>query len=195
MVQVGKFTRTKKVYFLFSLIIRQLKERPFLIRQPFSRLLSAYRDKVIRRDGWFRKKIEPNFTDQELKNMNFPWFVRYVLSFNHSSISMNQHWCSYEQICPCEIDYDFIGHFENLAVSIAVEAPILLKEISVDKFVTFPEYHPSKSRPFMLEYYSGLTSEEIYKLWQFYELDFKLFGYDFPGPLQEIYGMKAANEE
>ena len=160
--------------------------KAMFVREPFSRLLSAYRDKVIRKGAWFWKKVEPNITDQELKNMNFPWFVRYVLSFNHSSISMNQHWRSYEQICPCEIDYDFIGHFENLAE----EAPLFLKEIGVDKFVTFPEYHPSKSRPYMLEYYSGLTREEIFKLWQFYELDFKLFGYEFPGPLQEIYDMK-----
>ena len=23
---------------------------------------------------------------------------------------MNKHWRSYEQMCPCEVDYNFIGH-------------------------------------------------------------------------------------
>ena len=82
--------------------------KAMFVREPFSRLLSAYRDKVTGRGGWFRKKVEPNITDQELKGMNFPWFVRYVLSFNHSSISMNQHWRSYEQICPCDTYSTFL---------------------------------------------------------------------------------------
>ena len=95
---------------------------------------------------------------------------------------MNQHWRSYEQICPCEVDYDFIGHFENLGE----EAPHLLRAIGVDHYVTFPDYHPSRSKPYLLEYFSQLSKEEIFKLGKFYELDFKLFGYDFPGPLKEF---------
>ena len=35
----------------------------------------------------------------------------------------DQHWRPYERICPCEVDYDFIGHFENLTE----EAPQPLK--------------------------------------------------------------------
>ena len=95
---------------------------------------------------------------------------------------MNQHWRSYEQICPCEVDYDFIGHFENLGE----EAPHLLRTIGVDHYVIFPDYHPSRSKPYLLEYFSQLSKEEIFKLGKFYELDFKLFGYDFPGPLKEF---------
>ena len=134
----------------------------------------------------------PNITRKELKGVTqnpFPIFVKYILSYNHSTIDMNQHWRSYEQICPCEVDYDFIGHFEN----IAEEAPELLNKIGVDHYVSFPEYHPSKANPKMLEYYSQLSREEIFKLGKFYELDFKLFGYEFPGPLQDVLDMKAAN--
>ncbi|KAJ7376480.1 Carbohydrate sulfotransferase 10 [Desmophyllum pertusum] len=163
--------------------------KAMFVREPFARLLSAYMNKVIWSDEWGRKLTRHrNISNQELEENKFPMFVRHVLSFNHSRITMNQHWRSYEQICPCEVNYDFIGHFENLGE----EAPQLLKVIGVDDYVTFPEYHPSTSRPFLLKSYSTLTREEIFKLGQFYDLDFKLFGYDFPGPLQEILDMKTA---
>ena len=166
--------------------------KAMFVREPFARLLSAFKDRVQPRgNGYFRKYFR-GLTDEELeKNSGFSLFVKFVLSYNHSSMKMNPHWRSYEALCPCEVDYDFIGHFENLGH----EAPHLLKAIGVDHYVTFPEYHPSKSKPHLLEYYSKLIKEEIFKLGTFYELDFKLFGYDFPGPLQVVLDMKNASDE
>jgi len=167
--------------------------KAMFVREPFARLLSGFKDRVQPRgNGYFRKYFH-SITDKELeKNSGFPLFVKFVLSYNHSSMpSMNPHWRSYEALCPCEVDYDFIGHFENLCQ----EASHLLKVIGVDHYVTFPEYHPSKSKPYLLEYYSKLTREQIFKLQKCYELDFKLFAYDFPGPLQAILDVKDASDE
>lgn len=47
----------------------------------------------------------------------------------------------------------------------------------------------------MLEYYSQLTEDEIFRLGQSFELDFKLFGYDFPGPLKEVLQNKTFGQE
>ena len=160
--------------------------KAMFVREPFARLLSAFKNKVEWKSLEHFKNLDPNILDEDIPKNKFPLFVRFVLSHNHSLITMNQHWRSYEQICPCEANYDFIGQFENLGH----EAPHLLKAIGVDDYVTFPEYHPSKSKPYLLEYYSKLTKEEIFKLGKFYEFDFKLFGYDFPGPLQEVLDMK-----
>ena len=66
------------------------------------------------------------------------------------------------------------------------EAPQLLKIIDVNDYVTFPEYHPSKTKSHILDYYSQLTEDEILQLGRLFELDFKLFGYSFPGPLAEV---------
>ena len=44
------------------------------------------------------------------------------------------------------------GHFENLFE----EAGRLLSIIGVDDYVKFPEYRPSKTQPYMQEYYSEL---------------------------------------
>ena len=135
------------------------------------------------------RKFDPNMRDDDLLKSKFPVFVRHVLSRNQTTEVLNTHWRSYEQICPFEVNYDFIGHFENLGQ----EAAHLLKTIGVDHYVTFPEYHPSNSRPYLLEYYSKLTKDEIFKLGKFYELDFKPFGYDVPGPLQTVVDMKDAS--
>ena len=158
--------------------------KAMFVREPFARLLSAFKNKVEpRRLELFKRSVNQiGMPDEDVKKNKFPLFIRHVLSHNHSLTTMNQHWRSYEQICPCEVDYDFIGYFENLGD----EAPYLLKAINVDHYVTFPEYHASKSKPYLLEYYSQLTKEEIVKLGKFYEMDFKLFGYDFPGPLQAV---------
>ena len=59
--------------------------------------------------------------------------------------------------------------------------------IGVDDYVKFPKYRPSKTQPYMREYYSELTTSEISQLYEIFELDFKLYGYDrLPGPLEKL---------
>ena len=43
--------------------------------------------------------------------------------------------------------------------------------------------------------YSLKTKDEILQLGQKFELDFKLFGYGFPGPLKEVLENKTGSEE
>ena len=161
------------------------------VREPFARLASAYRDKI--KSPWFKRFVIQN---KDKQRASFSNFIKSILSSNETTLHKlghveDQHWQSYEQICPCEINYDFIGHFENLGE----EAPQLLKIIGVDDYVTFPEYHPSKSAPYMMNYYSQLAKDEIFQLGKFYNLDFKLFGYDFPGPLELVLKNKTIARE
>lgn len=164
--------------------------KAMFVREPFARLLSAFKNKVEWRGVERYRLFNSSLPDEDLLKNKFPTFVRYVVSHKPTSRTINQHWRSYEQMCPCEVNYDFIGHFENLGQ----EATHLLKTIGVDHYVTFPEYHSSKSRPYLLEYYSKLTRDDIFRLGKFYEIDFKLFGYDFPGPLQTVLDAKDMSE-
>ena len=171
--------------------------KAIFVREPFARLASAYREKLSK--TWFKRFLIPDKTKQELRKEKprpFSTFVKRVIETNattqqNAGYIEDQHWRSYEQICPCEVDYDFIGHFENLDK----EGPRLLKLIGADDYVIFPDYRPSKSSPYMLEYYSQLTIEKIFQLRELFDLDFKLFGYDFPGPLEEILRNKTVAEE
>ena len=169
--------------------------KAMFVREPFERLAATYKDQ--QKYVYFRKMFRPEIKNVEeskkgTSKITFAKFVRDdLLRNNKTTLETNQHWRSYEQICPCEVKYDFIGHFENLAE----EAPQLLRIIGVDDYVTFPDYHPSKSQPYMLEYYSQLTKDEISRLGKIFELDFKLFGYDFPGPLKDLLQNKTLAQE
>ena len=194
-------TLTKNVFSSGSKIIVPKTEKTILdtyykamfVREPFERLAAAYRDQHT--NLYFKKMFHPEIKKVEevkKKEITFAKFVRDdILRNKKTTLETNQHWRSYEHICPCEVQYDFIGHFENLAE----EAPQLLKTIAVDDYVTFPDYHPSKSQPYMLEYYSQLTKDEILTLGEIFKLDFKLFGYDFPGPLKDLLKNKTLAEE
>ena len=61
----------------------------------------------------------------------------------------------------------------------------------MDDYVTFPEYQPSKTKSHVLDYFSQLAKGEIVQPGRLFELDFKLFGYSFPGPLEEIFKNKS----
>lgn len=166
--------------------------KAMFVREPIERLASAYKDQ--KKQGWFKQKFHPGVSHDEVKrtDTSFSEFMRKDLLRNDkTSLKTNQHWRAYELICPCEVNYDFIGHFENLPA----EAPQLLKIIGVDKFVTFPDYRPSKSQPYILEYYSQLTKDELLKVGKIFELDFKLYGYDFPGPVEGLLRNKTITEE
>ena len=155
--------------------------KAMFVRHPFERLASAYRDK--KKKKWFQRLIYPE--NEELwGKIKFSAFIRReLLTRNKTTLQTNQHWRSYEQICPCEVKFDFIGHFENLFE----EAGRLLNIIGVYDYVKFPEYRPSKTQPYMQEYYSELTTSEISQLYEIFELDFKLYGYDrLPGPLEKL---------
>lgn len=166
--------------------------KAMFVREPIERLASAYKSQ--KGQSWFKRRIHPGISNEELKfvGTTFPEFMRGdLLRHNKTSLQTNQHWRSYELICPCEVNYDFIGHFENLPK----EAPELLKIMGVDQFVNFPAYHPSKTEPYVLEYYSQLTKDELLKVGQIFELDFQLFGYNFPGRLEELIKNKTLLEE
>lgn len=79
--------------------------------------------------------------------------------------------------------FDFIGHFEKLFEG----AGRLLNIIGVDDYVKIPDHCPSRTKPYMEKYYSELTRSEISQLYEIFELDFKLFGYDrLPGRLEKL---------
>ena len=99
------------------------------VREPFERLLSAYKDKfVLRRtddrpllESYGRKiitKFRPNATQQALRavdDVTFPEFIEYILKDGVRK-GVNWHWDTYDDQCsPCKASYNFIGRFEFLS--------------------------------------------------------------------------------
>ena len=160
------------------------------VREPLHRLLSAYKDKFMRRDrncsNLARKQIVKLYRPQDYKpgnydhnNVTFAEFIRYF----SNDIPRNQHWRQYEQLChPCVINYDFIGHLETLED----DAPLLLKMAGIDDRVTFPPIHKSTGSDEVLEYFSQVPPRYVLRLGELYRNDFEMFGYDYLGHVKPL---------
>ena len=159
------------------------------VREPLHRLLSAYKDKFLRRNRVCSKRAreqivkayrpqdyKPNYNDIHI---TFPEFIQY---FSYD-VPRNDHWRQYEQLChPCVINYDFIGHLETLED----DAILLLKMAGIDDRVTFPPIHKSTGSDEVLEYYSHVPPRYIKQLGEKYRNDFEMFGYDYLGQVQPL---------
>ena len=172
-------------------ITEKLKYYKFLfVREPFSRLLSAYKSKFVAGNEYYLKtfgrKIIHDFRQQaseHAKNtgdgVTFLEFLKYIAVTRF----YDEHWRPYNDICHmCSVNYDFIGHLET----IDEDAPFLLKELGIDDYVTFKSNRRSQTSSELLKYYSQIPANYIKRLGTIYFKDFEMFGYPFPGPLKSI---------
>uniref|UniRef100_A0A3Q3F4Z4 Carbohydrate sulfotransferase n=1 Tax=Kryptolebias marmoratus TaxID=37003 RepID=A0A3Q3F4Z4_KRYMA len=133
------------------------------VRDPFVRLVSAYRDKL---------GIRPSFYN----------FIQYLLDpQTERSAPFEPHWRQMHRLChPCLIEYDFIGHQETLQD----DAPQLLKMLKLEDSITFPSaYENVTDQDFLLNWFRAAPLEDRRKLYELYEEDFRLFGYRRPSEL------------
>lgn len=168
------------------------------VREPFERLLSAYKDKFVSTrpvdrymlDTYGRKiiqKFRPNATQKALESgddVTFPEFIEYILKEGILE-GLNWHWNTYEDQCrPCSIDYNFIGRFEYLPHN----AEYVLKKAGVHNFTQFPRKTGySKTHDELIKYYSQIPLEWVIRLRHVYRSSFEMFAYPFPGPLQALF--------
>lgn len=106
--------------------------------------------------------------------MKFSEFTRFLLD-EKSRETLDRHWRPQLELCvPCDIAYDFIGHYETLYN----DAAVVLSRIGI-KSDLFPRdnvrWQHAAAR--LNETMSALTTDTIDQLKQLYAGDFELFGY------------------
>jgi len=187
-----KLAMTMETYFKFT-----------FVREPFERILSAYKDKFVYLRRTDRpilefhgreilKNFRPNATREaftKLDDITFREFIQYLVTrgSNETTKVMDFHWDNYVNFCAmCAIKYDFIGHYETMEEDLAdlVAAAGISGEDA--KRFTYKKKSSDTSAS-LLQYYSQIPLEWIDILGWMFRASFEMFGYSFPGPLKSLY--------
>jgi hypothetical protein len=149
------------------------------VRNPYTRLLSAYLDKIVN-DQPAKKSILFSMGEDpsELsKKISFHEFLDVICG--QSIPTMNPHWrVQYYQTLQNCINYDFVGRLE----SFQEDFTYVLSNIS-DNYRNYyrPEVrHATNSNDLIEKYYNDGLIEKVYNK---FKIDFDYFGYDEKLPL------------
>ncbi|KAG8509817.1 Carbohydrate sulfotransferase 12 [Galemys pyrenaicus] len=185
----GKFSR-------HLMKIKLKKYTKFLfVRDPFVRLISAFRSKFeLENEEFYRKFAVPmlqmysNHTSLPASvseafsaglKVSFSNFIQYLLDPHTEKLGpFNEHWRQVHRLChPCQIDYDFVGKLETLDQ----DAAQLLRLLKVDKNLHFPpSYRNRTASSWEEDWFAKIPLAWRQQLYKLYEADFVLFGYPKP---------------
>jgi len=174
--------------------------RFLVVRHPFERILSAYRDKLEdlnrdleARDGFYHtmygKHIVAEYrdrTDTNLTGVPEPtWreFITYLL--NTPVTKYDEHWMPIWMLCsPCVIRYDVIAKMETFSE----DTQLTLAQAGLEEQLALEWKHRTGTggdSDTIADYYSQLSQSEVAALFKKYQLDFELYEYD-PEPYLDI---------
>ncbi|XP_029930731.1 carbohydrate sulfotransferase 12-like [Myripristis murdjan] len=190
--------------FLNSFPLPEMKARlehytKFLfVRDPFVRLISAYRDKFQKNNKYHYHKYACDMLRKYSNQSNPPKsadkafaldirpsfynFIQYLLDpRTEKHRPFDEHWRQMHRLChPCLIEYDFVGHQESLQE----DAEHLLRILKLQDVIKFPpSYDNMTNASWVSDWFRVVPLEARRKLYKLYEMDFKLFGYGKPSTL------------
>lgn len=171
----------------FDLILKSKDFYKFcFVRNPYTRLLSGYLDKVL---GNYPEKrsILIQLGYNRFKIDRFISFEEFVDAVCEQSIGDHDpHWR--EQYTHCymgRFDYHFVGHLETMKADLAASFDQIIPGGS--RFITRCDRHKTSATGKMTEYY---TPEILKKVNEKYQRDFEAFGYpvleELPEDLAEL---------
>ncbi|XP_042217542.1 carbohydrate sulfotransferase 11-like [Homarus americanus] len=147
-----------------------------IVRHPYERLLSAYKDKVagISETNFQRKvlnhvqTIRPNATQTDIK---WTEFISYIIDGGYKE---DEHWSTYKKLCHvCTVHYNYIAKYETLTE----DSEEILRRIGAPDDLHFPVFEPSNTATVLQTYMRNLTKEQVVGLYRVYKDDFDLFQY------------------
>ncbi|RVE56397.1 hypothetical protein OJAV_G00220700 [Oryzias javanicus] len=166
------------------------------VREPFERLVSAYRNKfTLKYNSSFHKRFgtriirryRKNATQDALVNgddVKFKEFIEYLVDpATQKDGPLNEHWQTVYQLChPCHIHYDMVGKYETLEE----DSNYLLELVGVGNFLRFPSYAKSTRTTDIMtaQFFSNISSQQQIQVYQLYKMDSTCLTTPYPA----IYG-------
>ncbi|NWV08098.1 CHSTB sulfotransferase, partial [Ptilonorhynchus violaceus] len=166
------------------------------VREPFERLVSAYRNKfTLSYNTAFHKRYgtkiirrhrqEPS--DRALErgdDVRFDEFVYYLLDpRTQQEEPFNEHWERVHSLChPCIIHYDVVGKYETLAE----DANYILQLVGADTSVRFPASSKTTRTTdnMTAQFFQDISPFYQRRLFNLYKMDYLLFNYSIPSYLR-----------
>jgi len=154
-----------------------------IVRHPFERLVSAYRDKfeLAKKYAYvyshFANKILNLTSPLQMTRHRRPTFSEFVDYLLREPVEKyNDHWIPYWLHCHvCEMEYDIIGKMETIQDDmdfIAKESGLAAANISLPW-----ANKKSSDNSVSLDYFRNLTLAQLNGLYAIYKPDFEMFGY------------------
>ncbi|KDR22013.1 Carbohydrate sulfotransferase 11 [Zootermopsis nevadensis] len=165
--------------------------RFIIVRHPFERILSAYRDKLEhRKDREFyyrrygrhivRLQRDGNATFADRAEPTFMEFLQYLVKTKN----FDEHWSPFTVECaPCELNYQFILKMESLEkeqLFLAIKTNLLdflLTVNSTDQLLQNTNPNGRTEQKYAQQYYGQVPKQLLQKVYVVYEDDFRLFDY------------------
>lgn len=161
-----------------------------IVRHPFERLLSAYRDKLEHSlphtfHSNLGSHIVWNYRSRDRKTNGrhgpryplFEEFVRWLLCQWRAGNELDMHWTPIVIFCtPCQVRFDVIAKFETLHE----DQDYLIKQAHVGHIIK-PEWkNPTRgvqTKDVIKNYFAQLSKSQIKDLYEMFRYDFVLFDY------------------
>ncbi|KAM9752799.1 carbohydrate sulfotransferase 11-like isoform 2-T2 [Menidia menidia] len=178
---VGEINRRLRSYLKF-----------LFVREPFERLVSAYRNKFTRSyNTAFHKRYgtkiirrhRPHAEPRALQagdDVSFGEFVQYLVDpRTQREEPLNEHWERVHSLChPCLLHYDVVGKYETLQP----DAQAVLRLAGAEAAVQFPASAKSTRTDghMAARFFKHVSPLLQRKLFNLYRMDFLLFNYSTP---------------
>ncbi|XP_058452085.1 carbohydrate sulfotransferase 11-like [Malaya genurostris] len=169
-----------------------------IVREPFERLVSAYRDKLEgSRNKYYKllgeqivlkfrkKKNADRFIQKLPKGPTFREFLEFLVSHYKSGGRFDEHWSPIYSFCtPCSINFTLIAKVESFQrdseyiIRQAGLETLLLNKLPRNKSRAIANRSTSNTKALLARYFSQIDERLLTDVLEIYQLDFELFGYN-----------------
>ena len=165
-----------------------------VVRHPFERLLSAYRDQIVNAyssksvqlvNAFHKGKVLRGHNESQLVDFvefldgESPDVFAYEFLFSQRE---NIHWRRQVDLChPCQVDYDYVIKTETMDEDAKPVVSLLLgsQQEKLDTLNKLPRLHNTTTGDVLAGEFEKLSMEQIEMMVKRYHDDFKVFGYSW----------------